>query len=239
MAIETGATLRYVVYDILRDLKQGYPDAAITPFQMTYWVLVHADRLKKLHIEKRDSGAYVVPFTVDVEVDPYNGSNYFELPTNIYDMHKDRGVEFIAYPATFDSDFSNLAGTLFTMVNRGEIRRLYFREDEKPSPSNPYAYRLQDRIYLIGVEQINLTSVDVGLYTTFDPANLNMDIDQPFDFPQDLLSILKRQILDMGRFTMRLPKDLMNDGATGDNAAVPADKIISVNDVLDQSKLDL
>ena len=51
-----GATLRMVVYDILRDLKQVFPDANITPFQVTYWVMVHADKLKKQHVQKRDTG---------------------------------------------------------------------------------------------------------------------------------------------------------------------------------------
>lgn len=231
MAVTGGATLRFIVYDILGDLKQVYKDADITPLKVTYWVLVHADRLKKLHIEKRDSGAYVTPtFDIDVSVDPTNGRNYFELPTNIYDIQKDGGIDYITYPPSFDSDYPMFAGVVFTRVNVSEIRRLYYREDEKPSPSNPYFYRLQDRIYLLGVEQINLTSIEAGLYATFSPTASDLDLDAEFDFPQDLVPTLKRQIMDMGRFALMIPNDLKDDGAPLQSQGMPSDKLVSVQD---------
>lgn len=231
MAVTGGATLRYVVYDILGDLKQIYKDAEITPFKVAYWVLVHADRLKKLHIEKRDSGAYVVPsFAISVSVDSTNGRNYFEIPGNLYDFDKDRAVEYITYPPGFDSDNPMFAGVVFTRVNIAEIRRLYYRDEERPSAVNPYFYRLQDRIYLLGVEQINLTFVEAGLMMTFSPSATDLTLDQVFDFPQDLIPILKRQILDMGRFAMMVPEDLKDDGASLQAREMPKDKLLSVND---------
>jgi len=230
MAVTGGPTLRYVVYDILGDLKQIYKDAIISPFKTAYWVLVHADRLKKLHIEKRDSGAFVVPFDMDVVVDPGNGRNYFELPENIYDMDKDRAIEYITYPPSFDSDYPMFAGVTFTRVNVSEVRRLYFREDEKPSPANPYFYRLQDRIYLLGVEQINLTSVESGLFTTFSPAASDLSLDAEFDFPQDLIPQLKIQILNMGRFVLTIPRDVLDDGTSLPIQSMPKDKLVSAND---------
>lgn len=36
MAVTGGPTLRYVVYDILGDLKQIYKDAIISPFKTAY-----------------------------------------------------------------------------------------------------------------------------------------------------------------------------------------------------------
>ena len=51
----------------------------------------------------------------------------------------------------------------FTRTSPTKMQRLYFRDEETPSPDNPYFYRLNDRIYLLGVEQINITEVEVGL----------------------------------------------------------------------------
>jgi len=230
MAVTGGATLRMIVYDLLRDLKQVYAEATITPYQAAYWVLVHADRLKKLHIEKRDSGAFVTVYDVDVAVDPDNGRNYFVLPINIYDIHLDRGIAYISYPPGIDLDLPAFAGTVFTRTNVEKIRRLYYREDERPSPANPYFYRIQDRIYLLGVEQIDLLTAEVGLNATFDPASTSLTLDQTLDFPQDLIPTLKRQILDMGRFVMMVPRDMSNDGASIKSPGMPADKIVSVQE---------
>ena len=116
----------------------------------------------------------------------------------------------------------------FTRTSPSKAARLYFREDEKPLPSNPYFYRVGDRLYFLGTETLNLSSVELGLKTSFDPTDVNMDIDQDFEFPQDLLPLLKRQILDMGRFVLQVPEDLLNDGS-GQVKPLPTQKLISVN----------
>jgi hypothetical protein len=223
-------TYRYVVYDILNDLKQVYDDADISPFKVFYWVCTFGDRLRKQHIEKRDSGAYVSPFTIAVAVEPINGRNYFVLPSSIYDFDKDNGIAYIAYSPKIDLSLPGFSSTTFTRTTPSKAARLYFREEETPSPSNPYFYRLSDRIYLLGVEQINITEVEAGLKTTLDPSSMTMDIDDEFPFPTDLLPLLKRQILDLGRFALNIPNDKINDGAAWDSKVMPTQKLISVND---------
>lgn len=224
-----GATLRHVVYDILTDFKKVHDDVDITPYQILYWVIIHADRLRKLHIEKRDSGAFVVPYDVTLTK---TGDQYkFTLPTSIYDFNEDRGIEYLTYDQNIDAKYPMLSSVLFTRVAAAGTRRLFFRDDEKPSPDNPYFYRLQDTIYLLGIEDLVLTTLEVGLKASLDPTDVSMDIDQAFDFPQDLLSILKRQIIDLGRFALMLPKDLTNDG-NDQVGQVPTQKIIGVNDVV-------
>jgi hypothetical protein len=227
----SGATIRMVVFDLLNDLKQVYDDARLTPFKVYYWTMVHADRLRKQHIEKIDSGAYVTKFDVDVFVDPVTGRNYFDLPAAIYDYDGDGGVDYITYAPGFNLAFPMFAGTTFTRTAPGKVARLYFRKDEVPTPANPYFYRQNSRIWLLGTEQINLRALEAGLKTTLDPANLNVDLDAPFDFPQDLIPVLKRQILDIGRFVLMIPQDLKNDGAAFDSKEIPTNKIVSVNDI--------
>jgi len=222
-------SLRLVVYDILNDLKQVYDDADLTPYKVFYWVLVHADRLKKQHIEKRDSGAYSTPFILSVSVEPDNGRNYFTLPASIYDIDKDGGIDYITYAPSIDLSLPTFSSVKFTRITPSRSRRLYFREEETPAPSNPYFYRQGDRIYLLGVEQINITEIEVALKLSFDPTDATIDLDDEFDFPSDLIPILKRQILDMGRFVLNIPRDAINDGAGFDSKVMPTQKLISVN----------
>jgi hypothetical protein len=227
----SGVTLRFVVYDILGDLKQIYDDAQLTPFKVFYWVMVFADRLRKQHIEKIDSGAFVYRFdNILVYIDPITGRNYFELPAAIYDFDNDDGIDYITYPPTMDLSLPMFSSTTFTRTTPGKAARLYFREEERPSPGNPYFYRQNKYIYLLGVEEINITKIEAGLKTTLDPASLTTDIDAQFDFPSDLIPVLKRQLLDIGRFVLQIPTDLVNDGASFDSKQFPQQKIASVND---------
>ena len=228
---DNRATIRMVVFDLLSDFKQIYDDAELTPFKVYYWTMIFADRLRAQHVEKRDSGAYTYRFNnVSVLVDSTTGRNYFELPGPIYDFDKDSGIDYVSYPPEMDLSMPMWASVIFTRTTVANVMRLYFRDEEKPSPANPYFYRQNKYVYLLGVEQINLNKVEIGLKTTLEPASLTADINQPFDFPQDLIPILKRQLLDIGRFVMQIPSDLINDGAAFDKAQMPQQKISSVDD---------
>lgn len=222
-------TYRHIVYDILGDLKQIYDDASLTPYKVFFWVLVHADRLKKQHLVKIDSGAYVKVFDLPVYVEPFNGRNYFILPGSIYDIDKDGAISYITYKPDIDVSLPALASVKFTRTSPTKLQRLFFREEETPAPSNPYFYRLNDRIYLLGVEQINITGIEVGLILSFDPAASGLTLDDEFEFPPDLIPTLKRQILDMGRFVLNIPVDNINNGAEWDSKEMPTQKLISVN----------
>ena len=227
-----SATIRQVVYDLLGDFKQLYDDAEITPFKMFYWVMVHADRLRKQHIEKIDSGLYVTKFDVVVHVEPNTGRNYFDLPGVIYDMDKDNGISYITYDPAVDLSIPTFGSVLFTRTTPEIARRLYFRASETPTPNNPYFYLQSKKVYLLGIEQLHILSLETGLRLSLNPNDLTVDIDQPLDFPQDLIPILKRQILDMGRFVLTVPRDLSNDGSPLlDAKGMPTNKIVSVADV--------
>ena len=230
-----GATLRYIVYDLLRDFKQRYSEAEISEYQLTYWVIVHADRLRKQHIQKIDSGEYIHVFELAITQDSI--TNYFRrfitLPDRIYDLDLDKGIAFItlsqAYPA--DPTFTTLT---FSRTTPAAARRLYFRTEETPSITNPYFYRLNDKAYFLGIDSLTLPRMaEVGLYNTLDPTDLTLNIDQPFDFPQDLIPVLKRQVLDLGMFLLNVPKDVLNDGVDN-QGEVPQKKFIGVNDMGEQ-----
>lgn len=223
-------TIRFVLYDLLNDLKQVVDDSQLTPFRVYYWMCIFGDRLKRQHIEKYDSGAYVTRFdSVVVSVDPITGRNYFTLPAAIYDSDGDKCIDYVIYPPEYDKSLPMFAAASFTRTTVSKAPRLYFRDSERPQPNNPYFYRQGDRVYLLGVEEINIKFVEIGLKVSFGPASLDVDIDQPWDFPVHLLPILKREIMDIGRWVLQVPQDLLNDGSSFDSKAMPQQKLISVN----------
>lgn len=238
MAVE-GVTLRYIVYDILRDLKQRFSGAEISEYQLTYWVLVHADRLRKKHIEKIDSGEYVHVFQVPVVYDSLNRKS-IPLPERIYDYDLDKGVAFISHASSESTPGQDTPGGFvsitFSRTTPGAAKMTYWREEELPSFSNPYFYRLNDSLVFLGLETTSLPiNVEIGIYSTLNPTDLSLDIDQPFSFPQDLVPVLKRQVLDLGIWTTMVPKDMLADGSNI-QGETPQKKFISVNDVSQQEE---
>jgi hypothetical protein len=241
-----GITGRHILYDILGDLRQIYDDADLSPYRVYYWICVFADRLKRQHIAKISSGAFVTRFdNVPVLVDPVNGRHYITIPNVIYDMDEDKSINYITYSdewylmssTTIAPDYiPEFADVTFTRTTPAESARLYFRSDEEPAPANPYFYRQGDRLYFLGTEDLaGFSSVEIGLNVAFDPTDLSLDLDAPFEFPQDLIPVLKRQIFDLGRFILMVPSDLKNDGSGLQGGQIPTQKIVSVNEQPEQN----
>jgi len=236
-----GTLLRHVVDDIAVDLKQILDDKQVQRSQIAYWVLMVGNRLKSQHIGKRDSGAFLSTFdevpveTRNVSTNPNEIKNrkFIKLPKCIYDYNRDGGIEYISYHVEDHQPecpppFTNVT---FTRTTPSKSERLYFSEYERPSPKNPYFYRVSDYIYLLGIECVDIKSIEIGIYATLDPLT-EIDLDAPFDFPEELLIILKRQVLDLGRFALLIPQERVNDGDDGDqNTSVPTNKLVSVNEL--------
>ncbi len=238
-------TLRHIIDDIVLDLNQTFDDAEIKRTQIAYWVTMIANRLKSQHIGKRDSGAFLSTFA-GIPVETFNsidnpnkipGRKYIELPKTIYDYDMDGGIEFIAYyeqEEDCEEDRPLFTRVQFTRTSQAESRRLYYSKYEEPSPKNPYFYRVHEYIYLLGIECSPVKEVEIGIYTAFDPIT-TIDVDAPFEFPEELIAILKRQVLDLGRFALLIPKERINDGE-GDlsNNEVPTQKLTSVNELREE-----
>jgi hypothetical protein len=220
-------TWRNVVYDLWTDLKQAYDDADITLFHVQYWVSVNASKLLSQHIDKRDSGAFLTVYNnVQVLIDTDNGYKYIDLPANIIDYTRDGGVVYMSYGACVDDCDPIFTSVQFTRTKPSASRILYYTEEEKPSPSNPYFYRIGNRLYLLGIECINPCGIEIGLYITVSPDIC--DLDEEINLPEELIPVLIRQILDLGRFVLAMPTDRINEGDAA-QANVPTSKLISVN----------
>lgn len=232
-------TLKHICYDIQTDLKQTTDDQEIPLSKIAFYVLAAANRLKSQHIDKISSGAFIHTFP-DVPVlrsavnngDVIKDRPYIELPKSIYDFDKDKGVHYVGYNSDNGEscDGPRYAKVGFTRTEAGrKLERLYYTKYETPTPKNPYWYRVGSLVYLLGIESTTIDKVELGLKTTFDPIT-TIDVDAPFDFPEELLPILKRQVLDLGRFVLMIPSERTNDGDSTLNGPVPSQKLVSVND---------
>jgi len=230
--------LRVTVDDILVTIKQTFDDKQISQAQVAYWTIIVANDLLGKHNAKRDSGAFLTTF-VDIPVQVATkstnpnivaGRKYVELPGNIFDYDKDGGVEYIAYyrdeQPECQPDFQRKT---IQRTSPGELQWLQLSAYTKPSISNPYWYRTGDIIYLVGLELSPVKLIEMGVYMTIDPLE-KIDIDKPFNFPAELLQVLKRQVVDLARFSFLFGNnDRSNDGDnTEEVKTVP--KIQSVND---------
>jgi hypothetical protein len=224
------ATWRQVVYDTWSSLKQAFDDGDISISHVQYWVSVHASQLLSQHIDKRDSGAYLTEFhNIQVSTDPITGYKYIDLPADIFDYDKDGGIEFISYGVCVDDCTPPFTSVMFSRITPSASRLLYFTEEERPTPANPYFYRVDDRIYFLGLECINACGIDMAIYMTVDP--MTCDLDDDFPLPDELIPVLIRRVLDIGRFVMSMPSDRINEGDTtvGGSQNIPTSKLISVN----------
>jgi len=232
--------LRHIIMDIKTDLKQVFDDKIITDAQIAYWCIIIGNRLLSQHIDKRESGAFLSTFIVPVEESTVNINpnivkhrKYITLPHSIFDFNMDGAIEYIAYYRDTTKpgcppDFIRHT-FMRTMPSKAEL--LNYTKREKPAPDNSYFYRVHDKIYLLGIECVNVKDIEIGIYMTIDPVT-KIDIDAPFDFPEELIPILKRNVLDLGRFSLMLPEERVNDGKNDIGAnKVPTNKIASVNDL--------
>jgi len=242
-----GTKLRYIVDDIAVDLRQVLDDKIVQDAQIAHWVILVGNRLRAQHIGKRDSGAFLHIFdnikvnTVAQSSLPNEIKNrkFITLPECIYDYDKDGGVEYISYSLEEDMPgcpppFTN---TTFDRTTPSKTERLYYSKYESPNPSRPYFYRAGNYIYFLGIECVDIKSVEIGIYSTLNPVD-KVDLDEPFDFPEELLIVLKRQVLDLGRWALMIPQEKINDGNDDTKpGSVPTNKLVSVNE-LSEDQID-
>lgn len=218
-------TYREICYDIYTILRSNYDDTEISLRHVLYWVQAYADRLRIQHDEKIDSGATISVFnTIPVLIESPTGRKYVVIPTTIYDTDGDAGINYISY--IYSVDTNAFSYVTFSRTTPSEVQRLYWTDEEKPAPDNPYFYRIGDKIYLLGLECINVQFVEAGLKTSFTSDTCSLD--DEFIFPPELIPILQRQVLDLGRFVLQIPADRTNDADQNlINEQVPKTKIIS------------
>lgn len=233
--IHNMATLRELASNIHLQLKQLNDDSDIRFSQVVFWVSFFINKYRFTKIPTTDSGRYLsifdnVPVSMFLTSNPPHevaGRKFFTLPENIYDFKDDRSIQYITYSQFDDECFPNFTGVTFSRTTPSKSRRLFYSPYEIPTPKNPYWYRVGNNIYLLGLECININSVEIGIITAFNPFNCNLD-EEIGDV--EIYDYITRNCLDLGRFTMLVPNDQINDAnSTNSPTNTPTQKIVSVN----------
>lgn len=222
-------TYRFIVSDLEKSLNQAFDDADITQIQVLYWVQVIANRLRTQYYKLKGDDSYVSTFAPVIVHTDAKGRKYIDLPSQILDLKQDAGVVFISY--NFDTNCCKgdpRGQVVFERTHVGKLRTLYMDPYTTPQPKNPYFYRIADkvnevdvnRIYLLGLECVKITDVEIGILATMDPRNL-CNLDDEIPLPDELVSELILEVLKLGRFVMLVPDERLNDGNDGEQGDVP------------------
>jgi hypothetical protein len=235
--------LRYIADEIELTIKQTFDDKTISYANIVYWIILAGNTLKGQHISKRDSGRFLSIFNnIPVQVlsqsqasnpNAIAGRKHIELPGDIFDFDLDKGILYIAYNYSEDPlcepDFTR---QVFTRTNPALAANLYEDPYTVPSPRNPYFYVAGQRAYFLGIERVNIKTVEAGIFMLIPPVDkIENSLDKDFDFPDELLEQLKYKVLAMARFSYMFPSS--TDSNTGQDDTMqrqaPVGKIMSVN----------
>lgn len=204
-------TYRYAVADIKNSLKIAFKDAEISTQNVVFWIRTCENIIRQRHLKVEPTGSYLSeyygPNAIAVQTDTIK--KWITLPTAIYDMMNEKGVDYIAM---------NLPGIpfgkqiRFTQTDAQIIDQLYLNKYEIPSPANPYFYRVGSNIFLLGIERVTAVNVNVGLYGSLDPRPVLLDPDTPMGINEEQYPALKDMVLNLGRFVLVVPSNRMEVG---------------------------
>lgn len=230
-------TLKVIVDEIRTSIKQTFDDKEVSRAQVAHWVIIVGNTLRGLHQNKRSSGQFLSVYPVPVEVaDTNDGKNimanrkFVRIPADIFDYDRDGGVEYMAFYDPSADCRPEMQYKTITRTTPGGLKWLMLSKKAKPGSQTGefYFWRSGDIFYIVGIEGLPVKEIEVGVYHTIKPLE-QIDIDAPFEFPDELLYELKRRVTDLARYTFLFPNDTNNDGSSGQQAQnVP--KIMSVND---------
>lgn len=213
-------TYRHVVYDIHKTLKKNFDDADITLNQVLYWVMVVANKIRVQHNEIVNADMFTSTFApVAINIDN-KGRKYIDLPAPIMSLPNNAGIVYISYNIeTNCCTGPAFAQTFFEPVNVSEVQHLYLDKYTTPSAKSPYFYRVGDkvdgvdvsRLYLLGLECVAATDLEVALKASLDPKKL-CSLDDELSVPDELIQVLTTEVLQLGRFVMMMPEERQNSG---------------------------
>jgi hypothetical protein len=205
-------TYRYLIYSVLDSLKSVFPDSSIAEAQAYFWIATVENLFKKRHLQQHTTGSYLTRFG-NVPV-LYDGRRqYMELPAGIFDYDFEKGIEYISYTTALSTN--PFTQVFFQMVQANEAYRLYYSKYEQPTPKNPYAYRVGDRLYFLGTETVSLKQVECALYSAVDPRYTMVNIDSESSLNPEQVSDVIKAVLNLGRWVLSVPSYRTESGTDG------------------------
>lgn len=218
------ATYRFVAYDIEKNLKKTFDDADIVFPQIIYWIQVVANRIRSQIYSVENTDMFTSTFSsVPVQQDS-KGRSYIDLPTQIMNLPNNGGIVYVTYnEETCCCNGPQFAQVMFQSTMMAYAKSLYGDEYTKPSPTNPYYYRIGEkvdgvkvnRLYFLGLECVDVSDVEIGILSTLNPSTV-CNLDEEVPIPDEMIHELIMEILTLGRFISMIPDEVVNQGE--DNA---------------------
>lgn len=202
--------------------------------QVIWWIKIIVNKVKSASMTI-PSGSYLATFT-DIPVHfQYDGRNdilrnkkYIELPANIFDMFRDDGVNWLAYSKVImdeDGKVCYCEPVYFQRTTLIEAREMQYNPHEKPSELVPYFIRINNLLYLPGVETVSKFRLDAALYITEKPYIGDMNLDDEILLNDEQIADVVSRVMSLGRFVMLVPKERVNEG--DDTRDIPLYKQLS------------
>ncbi len=215
------ATFRFLAHDIMETFKQEFDDKEFQVSHVVFWIQTVSNRLVAQHSKKFMTGAFsstfdAIPINVSktsTAPDVIKDRKYITLPENVFDLENDKAIQYISYELdTGCAERPAFTSVFFQPTTVMKAYRLEYSPYEAPKPSNPYFYRVKNNVYLLGLECIDVETLEICLLTSQDPTDV-CDLDDEVRLPDELIPVLRAEVLSLGRFALQIPRERVNDGS--------------------------
>lgn len=204
------ATYRHVVFEKFTSLKKDFDDSDTFLAQVIYATKLAVNTVMMQHLTRTQHvNAYLEIFDVSVTKHSGKGWYEFELPVGIFDLMRDYGIKFVTYDQKSNGKWLCVP---FQYIDYDELWRTKNSPYECPSPKNPYFTRVKNKVHLIGVETIPLTTVSCGLYVTV-PVSATVDLDEEIPLDEGHLVFATQLIDNLLKFAIAITPERQNDGS--------------------------
>lgn len=213
-------TYAYLVFSITEALKESRDDADLKRDLVVFWTQVEVNRLRGERFAKRhlQSGQYLNHF-YGIEVVDDGTRKYIQMPSGIIDVETDNGIHQITYHLA-DYEYCDYPYDVpFERTSPAKLWALKAIAIRNPNPTRPFYARETDKIFLYGIDNISVSSVDMWLYTTVSTAH-KLDLSEEVELEEGQISVLIQRVLALVRFASLFPNDKTNFGSDGNTQAL-------------------
>lgn len=139
---------------------------------------------------------------------------------SIIELPENGGIIYVTYnEETCCCNGPNFAQVRFSTTTISQSASLYWDPYTKPTPKNPFYYRVGDRVdgvpvnrlYFLGLECIDVKDVEIAILGTLNPSNV-CDLDDEIPIPDERIQELTMEILSLGKFISMVPEEAINQG---------------------------
>lgn len=222
-------TYQYLVNSVLESLKESRDDADLKRDVVVFWTQVEINRLRGERFSKRhqQSGQYLTHF-YGVSVANDGVRKYVEMPSGIIDVENDNGIHLVTYHLA-DYEYCEYPYDVpFEKTMPAKLWSLLAIPIRNFKPTRPFMARENDKLFLYGIENISVSSVDMWLYTTVD-ATHKLDLTENVELEDGQISVLLQRVLSLVRFASLFPNDKTNFGSDGNTQNVPKTALSNTN----------